>query len=99
MPEQSGSANSADSAVSADSAEPKESESAHSRGSGRLTGSATTDLSPAGARSGAIVDVVPAHRFEPDDGVEDDVGGGVDMTCTSSMSSIGRGRVPNLGRY
>lgn len=33
---------------------------------------ATTDLSAAGARLGAIVDVVPAHRFEPDDGPDAD---------------------------
>lgn len=33
---------------------------------------ATTDLSAAGARLGAIVDIVPAHRFEPDDGPDAD---------------------------
>src|SRR5699024_11620396 len=32
---------------------------------------AASDLSAAGARLGAIVDVVPAERFEPDDGPED----------------------------
>src|SRR5699024_12513910 len=31
---------------------------------------AASDLSAAGARLGAIVDVVPAERFEPDDGPE-----------------------------
>lgn len=34
---------------------------------------AVSDLSAVGARLGAIVDVVPAHRFEPDDGPETDV--------------------------
>lgn len=34
---------------------------------------AVSDLAAAGARLGAIVDVVPAERFEPDDGVEADV--------------------------
>ncbi|MPV48977.1 MULTISPECIES: DUF5063 domain-containing protein [unclassified Pseudactinotalea] len=34
---------------------------------------AATDLSAAGARLGAIEDVVPAHRFEPDDGPDLDV--------------------------
>lgn len=34
---------------------------------------AVSDLSAVGARLGAIVDVVPAHRFEPDDGPEFDV--------------------------
>jgi len=34
---------------------------------------AVSDLAAAGARLGAIVDVVPAERFEPDDGPDDDV--------------------------
>lgn len=34
---------------------------------------AASDLSAAGARLGAIVDVVPAERFEPDDGPEVDM--------------------------
>ncbi|UFU03376.1 DUF5063 domain-containing protein [Ruania suaedae] len=34
---------------------------------------ATSDLTAAGARLGAIVDVVPASRFEPDDGPDPDV--------------------------
>ncbi|HIZ37960.1 MAG TPA: DUF5063 domain-containing protein [Candidatus Ruania gallistercoris] len=34
---------------------------------------AASDLSAAGARLGAIVDVVPAERFEPDDGPEVDI--------------------------
>lgn len=33
---------------------------------------AVTDVSAAGARLGAVVDVVPAYRFEPDDGGEPD---------------------------
>lgn len=33
---------------------------------------AVSDISAAGARLGAVVDVVPAHRFEPDDGGEPD---------------------------
>lgn len=33
---------------------------------------AVTDLAAAGARLGAIVDVVPAERFEPDDGPDSD---------------------------
>ncbi len=34
---------------------------------------AVTDLAAAGARLGAIVDVVPSERFEPDDGPDVDV--------------------------
>lgn len=34
---------------------------------------AVSDLAAAGARLGAIVDVVPAERFEPDDGPDADV--------------------------
>ncbi|MEE6281541.1 DUF5063 domain-containing protein [Georgenia sunbinii] len=34
---------------------------------------AVSDISAAGARLGAVVDVVPSHRFEPDDGGEPDV--------------------------
>ncbi|CAM3724505.1 DUF5063 domain-containing protein [Occultella aeris] len=34
---------------------------------------AVSDLSAAGARLGAIVDIVPAERFEPDDGPEGDL--------------------------
>lgn len=33
---------------------------------------AVSDISAAGARLGAVVDVVPAYRFEPDDGGEPD---------------------------
>ncbi|TDE89222.1 DUF5063 domain-containing protein [Occultella glacieicola] len=34
---------------------------------------AVSDLSAAGARLGAIVDIVPSERFEPDDGPEGDL--------------------------
>src|SRR5690625_4219661 len=34
---------------------------------------ATSDLAAVGARLGAIVDVVPRHRFEPDEGPEVDL--------------------------